>query len=63
LILFQLVISCGEGGTKYQARGLLMIEHRLIERMLSIIKIVLVQIEAKKKISLPVGQIVFGLCR
>ena len=33
-----------------QARGPLMIEHRLIERMLSIIRNVLVQIEAKKKV-------------
>ena len=33
-----------------QARGPLMIEHRLIERMLSIIKNVLVEIEAKKKV-------------
>lgn len=33
-----------------QARGPLMIEHRLIERMLSIIRNVLVQIEAEKKV-------------
>lgn len=33
-----------------QARGPLMIEHRLIERMLSIIKNVLVQIESRKKV-------------
>ena len=33
-----------------QARGPLMIEHRLIERMLSVIKGVLVQIESKHKV-------------
>jgi hemerythrin-like domain-containing protein len=33
-----------------QARGPLMIEHRLIERMLSIIENVLVQIDTKKKV-------------
>lgn len=33
-----------------QARGPLMIEHRLIERMLSIIRDALVQIEAKKQV-------------
>ena len=39
-----------KGELKMQARGPLMIEHRLIERMLSIIKNVLVEIEAKKKV-------------
>jgi len=33
-----------------QARGPLMIEHRLIERMLSVIKSVLAKIESKHKV-------------
>lgn len=39
-----------EGEMNMQARGPLMIEHRLIERMLSTIRNVLAQIEAKKKV-------------
>jgi hemerythrin-like domain-containing protein len=39
-----------KGGINMQARGPLMIEHRLIERMLSIIKGVLAKIESKHKV-------------
>jgi hemerythrin-like domain-containing protein len=39
-----------KGGTKMQARGPLMIEHRLIERMLSVIKDALAKIESKHKV-------------